>query len=89
MNSFYETWLRNEIFVSHPEYADEICRVWEDDPTERQYIECVIEDYINGGSVYQAYKRLKTWVIDKQGRLHRKIDKKFGYLEDEFKGKLK
>lgn len=89
MNSQYETFLRKDIFPNQQEYADIVIDVYEKDPTQRHYISMVIEDYISGGSQYQAYKRLWTWVINPNKITNRKIEKKFGFLEDEFKEKMR
>lgn len=89
MNSQYETFLRKDIFRNQQEYADIVIDVYEKDPKQRHYISLVLEDYIQGGSQYQAYKRLWTWIINPTKIIERKIEKKFGFLENEFKEKTK
>lgn len=89
MNSTYETFLRKDIFPNQQEYADIVIDVYEKDPTQRHYISMVIEDYIAGGSQYQAYKRLWTWVINPNKITNRKIEKKFGFLDNEFEEKMR
>lgn len=89
MNTYYETFLRKDIFPNQQEYADIVIDVYEKDPTQRHYIEMVIEDYIKGASVYQTYKRLWTWIVNASKKIDKKIEKKFGFLENEFKEKMK
>lgn len=89
MNTYYETFLRKDIFPNQQEYADIVIDVYKKDPTQRHYIEMVIEDYIKGASVYLTYKRLWTWIVNASKKIDKKIEKKFGFLEDEFKDKMK
>lgn len=89
MNLTYETFLRKDIFPNQQDYADVVIDVYEKDHTQRHYIAMVLEDYINGASVYQTYKRLWTWVINPSKIIDKKIEKKFGFLENEFETKMK
>lgn len=89
MNAYYSTFLRKDIFPTQPHYADVVEEVYDNDETQRHYITMVLEDYIKGGSCYQAYKRLWTWVINPNLIAKRKTEKKFGFLEDEFQNKMK
>ena len=89
MNTYYSTFLRKDIFPTQPQYADVVEEVYDNSPTDKHYITMVLEDYIAGGSCYQAYKRLWTWVVNPNLIAKRKTEKKFGFLEDEFKEKMK
>lgn len=89
MNTFYETFIRKDIFPNQQEYADIVIDVYDKDTKQRHYISLVLEDYIHGGSQYQAYKRLWTWIINPNLIAKRKTEKKFGFLENEFKEKMK
>ena len=88
MNSYYETFLRRDIFPDNQEYADIVIEAYGKDASDKHYISMVIEDYIAGGSRYQAYKRLWQWVVNPQIIAYKKIEKKFGFLENEYKSKL-
>lgn len=86
----FETYLRKEIFADNEEYADIVIDEYENNPKQTHYIWFVLDDYMRGNSSrYQAYKRLVTWVVNPKKKTDKKIDKKFGYLEDEFKEKMK
>ena len=89
MNTYYETFLRKDIFPNQQEYADIVIEVYDKDLRLKHYISMVIEDYIAGGSRYQAYKRLWTWVVNSNIIAKKKADKKFGFLEDEYKEKMR
>ena len=89
MNSYYSSFLRKDIFPTQPHYADIVEDVYDKDPTERHYITMVLEDYIAGGSAYQCYKRLYQWIIHQNQIVERKIEKKFGFLKEEYKEKMK
>lgn len=89
MISFYESFLRNEIFYNTPENADIVLDVYEKDIRQRDYIINVIEDYIRGGSRFQAVKRLLTWIIEPELKSTRRVAKKSAYLDEEFKEKMK
>lgn len=81
MNTYYETFLRKEIYPDEDDKTEIVCQVWEEYPKERRYIELVIDDYISGGSRYQARKRLQWHIID----VYKRIEKKSSYLDEEFK----
>lgn len=85
MNAYYETFLRKDIFPNQQDYADIVISIYDQDETERHYISMVLEDYINGGSVYQAYKRLWQWVVQR----YKRMEKKTSYLDNEFKEKMR
>ncbi len=87
--SYYESFLRNEIFYDHPENADIVLDVYEKDIRQRDYIIYVIEDYIHGGSRFQAVKRFLTWVIEPELKAARKVAKNSVYLDEEFKEKMR
>lgn len=89
MNSFYESFLRNEIFYKSPEKADVVLDVYEKDIRQRDYIINVIEDYIHGGSRCQAVKRLLTWIIEPELKSTRKVERKSEYLDQGFEEAMK
>lgn len=89
MISFYESFLRNEIFYNSPEKADIVLDVYEKDIRQRDYIINVIEDYIRGGSRFQAVKRLLTWIIEPELKSTRRVAKKSEYLDREFEEAMK
>ena len=74
MNTYYETFLRKDIFPNNSKDVDLIIKVYDEDETERHYISMVLEDYIQGGSRYQVIKRLKNNIIDKYGRINSLIE---------------
>ena len=84
MNSYYETFLRKEIYPDQDDKIDVICEVWERHPSERRYIEMVIDDYISGGSRYQAIKRLERNIIG----VFQHMQKKGNYLDEEYLSKM-
>ena len=85
MNAYYESFLRKDIFPNQQDYADIVINIYDQDESERHYISMVLEDYINGGSAYQAYKRLWQWVVQR----YKRMEKKTSYLDEEFKEKMK
>ena len=86
----FETYLRKEIFADNQDYADIVIDEYENNPNQRHYIWYVLDDYMKGNSSrYTAYRRLMTWVVIPKIKTDKKIEKKFGYLEDEFKEKMK
>ena len=87
--SYYESFLRNEIFYDSPEKADIVLDVYEKDIRQRDYIINVIEDYICGGCRFQAVKRLLTWIIEPEIKSSRKVAKKSEYLDKEFEEAMK
>ena len=84
MNAYYETFLRREIYPDQDDKIGIICEVYERHPKERRYIEMVIDDYISGGSRYQAIKRFERNIIG----VFQHIQKKGNYLDDEYKQKM-
>lgn len=84
MNTYYETFLRKDIFPNQQDYADIVINIYDQDETERHYIAMVLEDYIKGGSVYQAYYRLYRNIIHR----YKWNEKHNSYLDDEFKNKM-
>lgn len=84
MTTYYETFLRQEIYFRQDDKTEILCEIWERQPRERHYIELVIDDYISGGSKYQAQKRLQFNVIDP----YKRIQKKGAYLDEEYKNKM-
>lgn len=84
MNAYYESFLRKDIFPNQQDYADIVIKIYDADATERHYISMVLEDYIRGGSSYQAYKRLYQNVIHR----YKWNEKHNSYLDDEFKDKM-
>lgn len=86
----FETYLRKEIFPDSPDKADIVIDEYENNPKQRHYIWYVLDDYMRGNSSrYEAYKRLDTWVINAKKITDKIVDRKFGYLEDEFKEKMR
>lgn len=85
MNTYYETFLRKDIFPNNSKDVDLVIKVYDEDETERHYISMVLEDYIQGGSRYQVIKRLKNNIVDK----YKRINECYAYLENEFKEKMK
>ena len=85
MNTYYETFLRKDIFPNQQDYADIIIKLYDEDESERHYISMVIEDYIKGGSAYQAYKRLYQWEIIK----YKRMEKKTAFLDEEHQNQMK
>lgn len=63
MNSYYESFLRKDIFPNNPEKADIVCEVYEMSK-EAHYINLVIEDFIHGASSYETRRRLERNVIE-------------------------
>lgn len=84
MNSYYETYLRKDIFANNQSYADTICDIYEQNPQEKAYIIKVMEWYIRGGSVYSTYSMLKN-LISKVER----IKNTHNELDEEYQRKLK
>lgn len=89
MTTYYEAFLRRDIFYLNEEYADIVLDVYEKDVKQRRYIENVLDDYINGGPRYLAYKRLKTWIVEPEIKASKKVAKKSAYLDEEFKEKMR
>ena len=84
MNTYYETFLRQDIFPNNDEKCDIVIEIYNANEVERHYISMVIEDYINGGSSYQARKRLERNVVD----VYYRLQKKGAYLDEEYKTKM-
>ena len=84
MNTYYETFLRQDIFPNQDDKTDLVCKVYDEDATEKHYIIMVLEDYINGGSKYQAHKRLMRNIVEK----YQRIEQCNSYLDKEFKNKI-
>ena len=89
MNTYYEAFLRKDIFYNSPEKAEIVLDVYAKDIRQRDYIINVIEDYIRGGSRCQAVKRLLTWIIEPELKSTRKIAQKSEYLDREFEEAMK
>lgn len=86
----FETYLRKEIFADKPEYADIVIDEYENNPSQRHYIYYVLDDYMRGNSSrYEVYKRLYTWIIKSKKKTDKVVDRKFGYLQNEFEEKMK
>ena len=80
MNSYYESFLRKDIFPNQQDYADKICDLYDQNPQEKAYIIRVLEWYISGGSKYSVINMLKS-VIGKNQR----IEQAHSYLDQEYK----
>lgn len=80
MNSYYETYLRKNIFRNNQHYADVICDIYDTNPQEKEYIIRVMEWYIRGGSEYSTYSLLLNNVIRKIDRInatHNELDQAY------------
>lgn len=88
LNNYWETWLRREIYKKPEEdkKVEIIMYVYDNYPEERRYIESVISEVINGGSEYQARRRLETNIIDKFNAWKKKENKIIEEMERQ--GKL-
>lgn len=84
MNSYYETFLRKEIYPDQDDKTEIVCQVWKEFKKERKYIELVIDDYIAGGSRYQARKRFEYNIIN----VYKHMQKKGNYLDEEYLSKM-
>lgn len=80
MNSYYETFIRKDMFPSDQDSADKLCDIYDTNPQEKAYIIRVIEWYISGGSKYGAINMLKG-VIGKVKR----IEETHSYLDQQYK----
>ena len=86
----FETYLRKEIFADNQDYADIVIDEYENNPNQRHYIWYVLDDYMKGNSSrYEVYKRLYTWVINAKKKTDKTIERKFGYLNNEYEEKVK
>lgn len=87
MNSYYETFLRKDIFPHSQSAVDLIIDIYDTDEKERHYIYGVIETYIQGQiSKYEAWRYLMSNVILKYKRQYECMGK---YLDEEFKEKMR
>ena len=84
MNTYYETFLRKDIFADNQSYADTICDIYDQNPQEKAHVERILDWYLNGGSAYSAYSMLKG-IINKVQR----IKDTHSYLDEEYHRKLK
>lgn len=84
MNSYYETFLRKDIFPEAQDKVDIICRIYDEDMSERHYISMVLEDYIQGANRYTTRRYLERNIIQKYAR----INQCNAYLDDEYLNKL-
>ena len=85
MNTYYEIFLRKDIFPNQQDYADEICDIYDQNPQERRYIQSVLEYYISGnGSRYYTFSKLLNNVIRKCQR----IKDTHSYLDEEYKNAM-
>ena len=75
MNSYYESFLRKDIFSSteHEQArADIVCELYDTDVEARRYISMLLEGYISGKySVHQVYIWLHNNVFHKVERERR------------------
>ena len=79
MTTYYEGFLRRDIFYGRDDYVDLIIDIYEKDDNERHYINLVIEDYLRGGTCYEAHMRLMNNVVYKHLRQYECMGK---YLDD-------
>lgn len=86
MNTYYESFLRRDIFPDEQYIVDEIIDIYDKDESEKHYICMVLEDYIHGCSALDTYKRLMSNVVYKYRRQYECMGK---YLDDEYKNKMK
>ena len=86
MNTYYETFLRKDIYPYDQEAVDLICRLYDESPKERQYIIYALEDYIHGESRYKTWFRLQQNVVCKYKHIYKHNAQ---YLDDEYKEKMK
>ena len=86
MNTYYETFLRKDIYPYDQEAVDLIWRLYDESPKERQYIIYALEDYIHGESRYKTWFRLQQNVVCKYKHIYKHNAQ---YLDDEYKEKMK
>ena len=86
MNTYYEAFLRRDIFPNNDEKVDLICKLFDESLKDRNYIIYIMEDYINGASVYTTRTRFERNIITKWQRIYEYNAK---YLDDEFNNKMK
>ena len=84
MLSYYESFLRKEIYPENEEKIDIILNAYESNYSDARYIQLVIDDYVSGGSAYQVRKRLERNIIAPYKKWHKKAE----YLDQEFASKL-
>ena len=84
MSTYYQTFLRKDIFPNQPYYADKICDIYEQNPQERAYIKRVLDWYIQGNSTYSTYSMLVNNVISKCQR----IKDTHTYLDQEYQNAM-
>ncbi|MBR2651339.1 hypothetical protein IKD48_00740 [bacterium] len=85
--SYYESFLRKDIFTKGTEYIlDVILFVYDNEPEKRRYINGILEGYISGQlSSYEAFKFLKRNVYYWFKRVKENSD----YLDEEYANKMK
>ena len=79
MNSYYETFIRKDMFPNDQSSADKLCDIYDQNPQEKAYIIKIIEWYIHGGSKYGAINMLKGVI----GKVQR-IEQTHSYLDQEY-----
>lgn len=87
MTTYYEIFLRKDIFPHSQSAVDLIIDIYDSDEKERHYIYGVVENYIQGQiSKYEAWKYLMCNVILKYKRQYECNAK---YLDEEYQNKMK
>lgn len=87
MNTYYEAFLRRDIFPHDMSAVDLIMDIYENDEKERHYIFGVLESYIQGLiNHYEAWKYLMSNIILKYKRQYECNAK---YLDEEYQSKMK
>ena len=86
MTTYYESFLRKDIFPDKQDFVEEIMDIYDKVDKERRYIDLVINDYINGCSVITTQKRLLNNVLYPYRRQYQCMAQ---YLDEEYKNKMK
>ena len=86
MNTYYESFLRRDIFPEQPSVVDELLNIYDQNEKERRYINLVIEDFIHGCNAMTTKKRIMSNVIYPYRRQYECMGK---YLDDEYENKMK
>lgn len=73
LQSYIETFLRNDIFKGRDDLTDIVLYVYGEYPPEQNYIEMCIEQYTQGkASAYEVRRWLENNIIDKQLKVREK-----------------
>lgn len=84
MTTYYEVFLRKDIFPNEQHYVDTLIDIYDQNPQEKAYIQRVMDWYINGGSKFSTYSMLMRNVINKCQR----IKDTHSYLDQEYQNAM-